>query len=672
MTRPRVAVPEGSQRSLPEEFVSVFGAAPIGAAVLGVGRSGVVEMLAVNSALCETSGRSQADWLALEAPAQALGLPLQVVQEMLGGDRESFADECLLVSADGSEVWVSVALSVVGPGSGSSGGLLVQVIDVTPRRQAEEAVRDAQRWLGEAQRLAHIGSWRWDIPGDVIEWSDELYRIFGLRPQELEATFDGFMSHVHPDDRQRVQSDVDRALGGEPYVSELRVVRPDGTTRWTLARGEVVRGADGAAVGMLGTAQDITEAKESAASLAEANARMGLLQIIAVAANDATDVETTLQAALDAICFFTGWRVGHAWLSADGELSPTGLWHAAEPAQLAACKRASAATSSDEPGLPRQVVEAQGPVWSANVTQGRDGEFAQTLEALGLRGGFALPVLVGREIAAVLEFFSARVAEPDDGLMELMVQVGTQLGRVIERAQAVTALARARDAAMDSSRAKSEFLANMSHEIRTPMNGVIGMIGLLLDTELTAEQRHLAEAVGSSGEALLTIISDILDLSKMDAGKLKLVLERFDVHVTVAEVCELLSRQAHDKGLELALQIDEGVPVAVIGDRHRVRQVLINLVSNAIKFTDRGEALVTVGGTDEPGMLRFTVTDTGIGIDPAAIPGLFDSFSQADSTTTRRFGGTGLGLTISRQLAQMMGGDVWATSAPGEGGTKLV
>ena len=532
-------------------------------------------------------------------------------------------------------------------------------------------MRDPERWLAEAQRLAHIGSWLWDIRSNALEWSDELYRIFGLRPQELEATFEGFLSHVHADDRARVQSEVDQALAGHPYSSELRVVRPDGTTRWTLAHGEVVRAADGAAIAMLGTAQDITEARESEASLADANARMHLLQVIAVAANDATDVEAALQTALEVICRFTGWPVGHAWLRANGELRPTGLWHADEAGARAACERVTRARSRDDPGLPLRVVEARRPAW-VPVAEGRgDGEVPSARD-LGRGGGFAVPVMVGREVAAVLEFFSAEIVEPDAGLLDLMMQVGTQLGRVIERAQAVEALAGARDAAMESDRAKSQFLANMSHEIRTPMNGVIGMIDLLLQTELTAEQRQLAETAGSSGEALLAIISDILDLSKLDAGMLSIAPDRFDVPGTVADVCELLSRQAHDKGLELSFLVDDDVPVTAWGDRHRVRQVLINLVSNAIKFTDRGEVLLTVGRAgppNDPDVLCFAVTDSGVGIEPAAIAGLFDAFAQADASATRRFGGTGLGLTISRQLARMMGGDVRATSSPGRGST---
>jgi PAS domain S-box-containing protein len=557
--------------------------------------------------------------------------------------------EVQFVRRDGSPRWVLLRESALRAPDGSLTGILHRISDYTARRSTVDDLSRSRQQLAEAQRIARIGSYDWDLLKDEITGSDELYTLYGRDRESFGGTYADFIDMVHPNDRAGVDAAVQSALAGADEFVFVARVEGEHDWVWTRGRGVCVRDDAGTPVSISGTHQDITEAKLAEEAMADSVTQNALMQAVASAANEARTLEEVLSHAQSLVLLHDDWARARAFVPAPGGTGVVPLYVSAE----------DRAADDDLPDVTRAELALAHRCFAEVASVWDDARLT-----------IAFPVALGEEVRAVIVITSEPPLYRHDMIRTMVEQVAVQLGRVAERERAETELAAARDGAMEASRQKSEFLATMSHEIRTPLNGVIGLNDLLLRTDLDAEQLRLSSGVQVASRALLSVINDILDFSKIEAGRLELEHLDFEVRPVFDQVAGVLGQAARGKGLELIISCHPDVPETLAGDPTRLAQVLTNLGSNAVKFTEHGEVLVRA--TAEPAdegrtLLRVEVEDTGVGVPDDDAQHLFDPFTQADASTTRVYGGTGLGLAISREIVEALGGEIGVRANPGGG-----
>ncbi len=529
--------------------------------------------------------------------------------------------------------WLLAAAQAEPPQRAQACARLCEWLDRVDAHIRDEALAAelAQARLIEGDRLrlamesVQDALWDWRMTDNQVFFSTRLYEILGYAQGEIDMTLERWREHMHPDDRADTRERLNaHMLGQTPsYESEFRVRHRLGHWLWINSRGRIVeRDALGQPLRMVGTHSDITQRR---AAEEEVLHQLRFIEELV-------------------------------------EIIPNPVYFKDRLGRYIGCNRACEQLF----GLRREdwlgrTVRDLAPHEMAREEDDRD-------EALYESGGIQTyetqVQLASGEMRDVL--FSKTLFTGAQGSVGGILGVITD---ITEQKRGEAVLREAKTAAEAASRAKSEFLANMSHEIRTPMNGIMGLVDLTLETPLNDNQRRYLSLVKSSATSLLNIINDILDLSRIEAGRMSVEQLAFDVRTVLQEATAPLELRAREKGLSLQCTVAPDVPAQLLSDPLRLRQILVNLVGNAIKFTRQGRIDVSAWpeGQGHGAVLHLCVADTGVGIAPDKLERIFESFTQADNSTTREFGGTGLGLTISRRLAQALGGRLWAESEPGRG-----
>jgi PAS domain S-box-containing protein len=563
------------------------------------------------------------------------------------------------------------------------------------RKEAEALLEQKSQELYQTNEALQRS---WETVSTAKEYVDNIFH--SMMNSLIVVTPDGAIQAVNPA-TCRLLGYAEAELIGQPLVKVVTVdtsllprAEPDPTGRHhgavhnveytyrakdgrdipVLCSSSVMPDRAGQPQGIVWVAQDITERKQAEAALRKQTAMTRLLQMGAVAANEAQTIEEALQIVVAQVCTYTGWPVGHVYVPdtrTHDLLVPTAIWYCAHPEQFATFRTVTEATVlTSGQGLPGRVLASRKPAWIPDVNTDANFPRAKIASDLGVKAGFAFPVLDNTSVVAVLEFFSDQAIEPDTTFLEVMAHLGTQLERVAERKR-TEALRLEKEAAEAANRTKSEFLANMSHELRTPLHSILSFAGFGIKKHTTVPVEKLRayfEMIQHSGKTLLALLNDLLDLAKLEAGKMTFHFQTTDLRALISVVADEFSSLLSERHLTVHWSAPDGAAVVMV-DAERLQQVLRNLLSNAVKFSPSG-GTIAVEMRCTAARAVVSVHDQGPGIPEDELEKVFDKFVQS-STTKTGAGGTGLGLSICREILTAHQGRIWATNHPHGGAAFL-
>jgi signal transduction histidine kinase/PAS domain-containing protein len=653
-----------------------------------------------------TGGRALLGVRAHEAFAGAgAQVMLALMDEVYATGETRRAAEQKLRSASGEDAFLNIVYQPLRGADETVHGLLIHAIDVTQFVRARQEAQDhaaalerqagelqaqateleslheearaassrlarSEALLSEAQRMAGIGSWEWDMrTGDVL-WTEELYRLFGEEPGSVAVNLEAYLERVHADDRDAARQAVARAVETrQPFNFDHRIVRPDGTIRNFHCWGQVWADHAGQPVRLSGSAQDVTEQRAVEDARREDARIVSALHQFGQSIAGGLDVERIVQQATDAATQLTGAEFGaffYKVINAAGE-SYTLFTTSGVPREAFSGFPMPRSTAVFEP-----MFEGEGVVRSDDITRDPASDRFQPYRGmppgLPVRSYLAVPVMSrSGEVLGGLFFGHSAPGRFQERHERLAVGIAGWAAVALDNARLFAAEHRARAEAERANSAKSDFLATMSHELRTPLNAMIGYSDLMLagiPEQIPASARPKVERIGLSARHLLQLIEEILTFSRLEAGEEAVTPEDGDAGAILMEVQALLEPLAVAKDLTFSCQLP-ATPLAVRTDLRKLRQVLLNLVDNAIKFTEAGGVSLT---TEQVGdEILFHLTDSGPGVPAHHLEQIFEPFWQVEQGATRSKEGTGLGLTVARRLARLVGGDVTVESAPGTG-----